>query len=434
MVVVGWEGLTAKTRAHLRHPTNEGFPLALQEARRHIRKGVVHIPVVMEDGEPIQYGRPESWAPGLAGRVMKGLLKVETMSVRIADDTSLGPETAALLPDGSVDGQLLGHDTVLGYAWSSLQGGCSYQEDRCVHFRDLFSGPEHGPGERLEPGISFFGVYDGHGGAAASEYLTDHLHRNFAAELRLKKNRTPGDLKAAIRAAFKKTDEAFLNEWAGRPGARGSDSSSGSAAVVVVIRGRDMVIGHVGDCRVVLSQAGGGNLDLTKDHTFEHLGEKERVEAEGGKWTFSRLDGYLMVSRAFGDFEAKLMERGGKPRGLSVDPDIVTREIEDGDEFIVISSDGLWDKENTTRGLSSGKASVDFVRQRLATNQNDLQRAVDEVTLEGTKASDSDNTTAILVSFRSIEQVKQEPEKEFRIHKERPRFINAPQRRPQPPS
>uniref|UniRef100_A0A6U4VMZ7 PPM-type phosphatase domain-containing protein n=2 Tax=Hemiselmis andersenii TaxID=464988 RepID=A0A6U4VMZ7_HEMAN len=423
MVVEGWAQLSDKTRADLRHPKNEGFPLALQEAKRHIHKGIVDIPMVMRDGGPIQYGRPESWAPGLARLVMDEILQVKPLRVRITDDT-LGPDAAVLLPDGSVDGHFGGYDSVLGCAYSSIRGGCSYQEDRCVLFRDLFSDPSLSPAQRLEPGISFFGVYDGHLGSQTSEYLVSHLHANFAAELRHKKGRTPGDLKAAVRAAFKRTDEAFWEEWVKEGNKQNPKHNSGSAAVVVVIRGRDMVVGHVGDCRVVLSRAGGDVVELTVDHTFENEREVERVKAAGGKWVSDRLDGILQVSRAFGDFE-----EGGKPLGLTADPDIVAREIEDEDEFLVISSDGLWDKENTHMGLVSGKASIDFVRKRLATNQNDLQKAVEEVTAEGVKCSESDNTTAILVSFRSIDQVEPPspvPERLFRIHTERPRFINVP--------
>jgi hypothetical protein len=34
------------------------------------------------------------------------------------------------------------------------------------------------------PNISFFGVYDGHGGDGASSFLQEHLHRNFSLELK----------------------------------------------------------------------------------------------------------------------------------------------------------------------------------------------------------------------------------------------------------
>lgn len=33
------------------------------------------------------------------------------------------------------------------------------------------------------PTLSFFAVYDGHGGEQASEYLKEHLHKNFCIEL-----------------------------------------------------------------------------------------------------------------------------------------------------------------------------------------------------------------------------------------------------------
>jgi protein phosphatase 1L len=55
----------------------------------------------------------------------------------------------------------------------SIQGARSYQEDKYVaklSYRD-------------DPHCAFFGVFDGHGGAKASDYLSQQLHLNVQREL-----------------------------------------------------------------------------------------------------------------------------------------------------------------------------------------------------------------------------------------------------------
>ncbi len=47
------------------------------------------------------------------------------------------------------------------------------------------SAPPPSPPQSLRlPTLSFFGVYDGHGGNQTAEFLVEHLHANFARELK----------------------------------------------------------------------------------------------------------------------------------------------------------------------------------------------------------------------------------------------------------
>jgi serine/threonine protein phosphatase PrpC len=122
--------------------------------------------------------------------------------------------------------------------------------------------------------VSFFGVYDGHGGAEAADYLCKHLHVNFAEALRrcilsprhhvfyklqmccvvpasrlasschspvlpACSGRRPyrGRLAQALRTAFRRTDEALLTICRSEEAAAndGREESSGAAAAVVVL-------------------------------------------------------------------------------------------------------------------------------------------------------------------------------------------------------
>jgi len=55
------------------------------------------------------------------------------------------------------------------------------------------------------PKCSFFGVYDGHGGAACAEYLRDNLHKFLIDE-----DSFPFDPINAIKQGFKKAEARFL--------------------------------------------------------------------------------------------------------------------------------------------------------------------------------------------------------------------------------
>ena len=56
------------------------------------------------------------------------------------------------------------------------------------------------------------------------------------------------------------------------------------------------------------------------------------------------LPGRLSVCRTFGDPEAKLEYRGGNPNVVQALPDIKTFHISKQHDFIVLASDGIYDK------------------------------------------------------------------------------------------
>jgi protein phosphatase 2C family protein 2/3 len=56
------------------------------------------------------------------------------------------------------------------------------------------------------------------------------------------------------------------------------------------------------------------------------------------------LPGRLSVSRTFGDIEAKIEKKGGNRNVVIAVPDIKSFRIQDDHDFIVIGSDGIYDK------------------------------------------------------------------------------------------
>ncbi|VAI55401.1 unnamed protein product [Triticum turgidum subsp. durum] len=140
--------------------------------------------------------------------------------------------------------------------------------------------------------VGLFGVFDGHGGARAAEYVKKHLFSNL-----IKHPKFMTDTKAAIAETFNHTDSEFLK----------ADSShtrdAGSTASTAILVGGRLVVANVGDSRAVVSK-GGKAIAVSRDHKPDQTDERQRIEEAGGfvMWAGTwRVGGVLAVSRAFGD-------------------------------------------------------------------------------------------------------------------------------------
>lgn len=71
-------------------------------------------------------------------------------------------------------------------------------------------------------------------------------------------------------------------------------------------------------------------------------GEKARISAAGGFVDFGRVNGNLALSRAIGDFEfKKSADLSPEQQIVTAFPDVVTHEVSNDDEFLVIACDGM---------------------------------------------------------------------------------------------
>jgi serine/threonine protein phosphatase PrpC len=133
--------------------------------------------------------------------------------------------------------------------------------------------------------MSFFGIYDGHGGKDASEFAAQHLHHNIFNSSSFIDN-----LEDAIIEGFVATDKQF--EETGKGGTQTSPGC-GSCAVVAILREteeeRELIVANLGDSRVVLAKQQDGELKavpLSVDQTA--TSERTRLE-EAGKYCFVNL-------------------------------------------------------------------------------------------------------------------------------------------------
>jgi len=94
---------------------------------------------------------------------------------------------------------------VRAYAANTNQGIYrDYNEDRVSIILNM-GRPENKKHLDFWPKVSYFGVFDGHGGSSCAEYLRDHLHQNIVQD-----ENFPENPKEALRRAFALTEKRFL--------------------------------------------------------------------------------------------------------------------------------------------------------------------------------------------------------------------------------
>ena len=110
-----------------------------------------------------------------------------------------------------------------------------------------------------------------------------------------------------------------------------------------MIRNDTIYCANAGDSRAVICNRGNAE-NLSEDHKPEDKKEKDRIYKAGSTVTEGRVDGNLNLSRSIGDLKHKQVP--GLPpseQPITCVPDVKTRKITDGDEFIVVACDGIWE-------------------------------------------------------------------------------------------
>ncbi|MBA0814010.1 hypothetical protein Gohar_019861 [Gossypium harknessii] len=178
--------------------------------------------------------------------------------------------------------------------------------------------------------FDFYGVYDGHGGSRVAEECKERLHKLLVEEIVEEGSGSGIDWGRTMERCFEKMDEE-VNKG------RMAEEMVGSTAVVAVVGNGKVVVANCGDSRAVLSR-GGVAMPLSFDHKPDRPDELERVEAAGGRvinWNGYRVLGVLATSRSIGDQYLKPF--------VICKPEVTVREVTNGDEFLILASDGLWD-------------------------------------------------------------------------------------------
>lgn len=138
--------------------------------------------------------------------------------------------------------------------------------------------------------FSYFAIFDGHGGAQASQYCKQHLYWSIIRQEGFWSSDDDSAILNAIKNGFVQCHNAMWSQLPSWPRtASGLPSTSGTTATVVFIKKNRVYVGHVGDSGLVIamknsqknSQAWEG-LKMTRDHKPEDPKELKRILEAGG--------------------------------------------------------------------------------------------------------------------------------------------------------
>ncbi|KAJ7965378.1 Protein phosphatase 2C [Quillaja saponaria] len=280
-------------------------------------------------------------------------------------ETAKGGPVIDVLPEKDDDGKCASggwksEDGRLSCGYSSIRGKRVSMED----FYDIKTSKIDGRT------VCLFGIFDGHGGSRAAEYLKEHLFENL-----MKHPKFMTDTKLAISETYQQTDADFLDSE------RDTFRDDGSTASTAVLVDNHLYVANVGDSRTIISRAGKA-IPLSEDHKPNRSDERKRIESAGGvvMWAGTwRVGGVLAMSRAFGNRMLKQF--------VVAEPEIQEQEIDDEFELLVLASDGLWDVVPNDDAVS------------LARTEEEPEAAARKLTEAAFTRGSADNITCIVVRF-----------------------------------
>jgi serine/threonine protein phosphatase PrpC len=159
---------------------------------------------------------------------------------------------------------------------------------------------------------------DDRDGSLVSKFVAENLHDYF--------QQTSGSIEERMKATFKALDEAEFVK---------NNGQCGSALAAVFIKDDTMHFAHVGDCRAIL-ECEGHVVYATQDHKPGRTDERYRIKAAQGMILGGRVNGFLSISRALGDYNLNKNIIISQPDYEEI-PLFKKRH-----KFLVLASDGLW--------------------------------------------------------------------------------------------
>lgn len=217
---------------------------------------------------------------------------------------------------------------------------------------------------------NLYAVFDGHGGNDTSNLLPDLISKNILEPLKdvnLRYNQKK--LVTHIRNNFINIDNILQQSI---------KDDSGSTATMSLVVGNTIYIINLGDSRTVVFKYPKNKntaqlVYASDDHKPDNPNETKRIYQAGGfveqeEGDDSRLDGYLAISRSFGDFDLKYSKKTNEFKGpLSIEPDIkIITKNPNFKYYAIIACDGLWDvmdnktaiKYLTSYGIDNGAKNL----------------------------------------------------------------------------
>ena len=322
------------------------------------------------------------------------------------------------------------------FSYNTFQGLFKdYNEDR-VSVCSLVKKPSSTK-MKTWPKISYFGIFDGHGGEECSEFLKNN-YMNYLVE----NANFPFDIKLSMIESFQKIEEDFFKLKC-KDNIDDSDKS-GSCALVSIIFDNKVYIANIGDSRAIMSIGGGTKVrQLTADQKPDNIKEFERALKNGSKIylddnddpdrdeskiefikdkaelekmkeikensteekIFRVFPSDLAVMRTIGDIKAKKKEFGGIPGTIINIPEVYIFDINSSDDFIVMGCDGIFDDLSNQEIVN---AAWTVFKNRANEKNYDIHElsleACDLVIKSALEKQTTDNLSCIIIGLEGLEK------------------------------
>ena len=281
------------------------------------------------------------------------------------------------------------------------------------------------------PKISYFAIFDGHGGEGCSTFLKDNYLKYLTENANF-----PFDIKTSMIEAFQKAEEEFIKQ---KCKSAEEFDNSGSCALVCILLDNKVYISNIGDSRAIMSMSGGTKIkQLSIDHKPNNPKEFERAIKNGSKIyidnddpdrdisklvfikdksefekykneveevIFREYPSDLAVMRTIGDVKVKNKEYGGNPGTIISIPEIFIYDISNTEDFIVMGCDGIFDDLSNQDVV---EAAWYIYKNRSKTKNYDIheltQEACDMIIKYGLEKETSDNLSCIIIGFEGLEK------------------------------
>ncbi|XP_063762579.1 integrin-linked kinase-associated serine/threonine phosphatase 2C isoform X2 [Eleginops maclovinus] len=278
-----------------------------------------------------------------------------------------------------------------GYV-ASRRGEREEMQDAHLLLPDMSSCLSALPGHLSQ--VSYFAVFDGHGGARASRFAAENLHHNLA------KNFPSGEtenvdklIKKCLLDTFRQTDEEFLRKASSQKPAW----KDGSTATCVLLVDDTVYVANLGDSRAVLCRMESAEdqrkcvtLSLSKEHNPTIYEERMRIQRAGGTVRDGRVLGVLEVSRSLGDGQYKRC-------GVISSPELRRLQLTANDRFILLACDGLFKVFSADEAVH---LVLDVLQEGSQTGEEGkFEAACQQLAGEAVRRGCADNVTVILLSI-----------------------------------
>ena len=323
------------------------------------------------------------------------------------------------------------YGNIISYAANTNQGIIrDYNEDRVSIVINL-NKPQNYKKNHWEK-ISYFAIFDGHGGNKCAEFLRNNLLFYIYNNIFY-----PENILEAIKTGIAQAEIEYLTNYSIDINSNNQEiisDNSGSCALFLLLIKNKIYIANVGDSRCIISMNNGLiQKDVTRDHKPNYPYEKERINANGGEiyqtqtnipegeimsgkillGPYRVIPGRLSVSRTIGDAEAKLKKFGGNKNVVICKPDIFCFDLEKDDiDFVILGCDGIYDNLSSKDIFKCVNMVIDKNKNINMDNDEDKVNIhkscgfiVDFILKAAMCRKSLDNVTCVMVAFKDMIKV-----------------------------